>query len=124
MEAGEGVLDCLGRPLRFLHPPYRKGTTVSDLAKYRTKKEWESKNPILFANEPGFEEDTGKLKIGDGTKRWNSLAYVDAAPYTLPQQPFSFGSSSPVDLASVPSLEDLERSSRLGTINANGTVRL
>jgi hypothetical protein len=32
-------------------------------------------NPTLAAGEPGFETDTGKLKIGDGTADWNSLPY-------------------------------------------------
>jgi len=30
----------------------------------------------LSAGEPGFESDTNKLKIGDGTSNWNSLPYV------------------------------------------------
>jgi len=29
----------------------------------------------LAAGEPGYESDTGKLKIGDGTTPWNNLAY-------------------------------------------------
>ncbi|MBO5804427.1 MAG: hypothetical protein J6R25_05085, partial [Bacteroidales bacterium] len=30
---------------------------------------------MLRPGEPGFESDTGKLKIGDGTKTWNELGY-------------------------------------------------
>ena len=37
--------------------------------------EWETKNPILAAGEPGVEKDTSLLKIGDGTTPWNSLPY-------------------------------------------------
>ena len=37
---------------------------------------WLSLNPILRPGEPGFETDTGKLKIGDGTKAWGELGYV------------------------------------------------
>ena len=37
---------------------------------------WTSRNPILALGEPGFETDTHKLKIGDGTTAWNSLDYV------------------------------------------------
>ncbi len=33
-------------------------------------------NPTLAAGEPGFETDTGKIKYGDGTTAWNSLAYA------------------------------------------------
>lgn len=38
---------------------------------------WESKNLLLSPGEPGFELDTGKLKIGDGVKKWNELAYIN-----------------------------------------------
>lgn len=34
-----------------------------------------SSNPTLAAGEPGFETDTGKLKVGDGTTAWSSLSY-------------------------------------------------
>ena len=37
---------------------------------------WEEVNPIPREGEPGFEIDTGKLKIGDGHTPWNELAYV------------------------------------------------
>jgi hypothetical protein len=36
---------------------------------------WTSANPTLFVGECGFETDTGKLKVGDGTTAWNSLDY-------------------------------------------------
>lgn len=38
--------------------------------------EWESVDPILASGEPGFEIDTGLLKIGDGITSWTSLAYL------------------------------------------------
>lgn len=34
------------------------------------------KNPILAAGQPGYEKDTGKLKIGNGETAWNNLNYV------------------------------------------------
>lgn len=37
---------------------------------------WTSENRILKASEIGFETDTGKHKLGDGTTVWVSLAYV------------------------------------------------
>ena len=37
---------------------------------------WSSLNVLLNPGEPGFEIDTGKLKIGDGTHYWNELPYV------------------------------------------------
>ena len=42
-------------------------------------------NPVLIVGEPGFESDTGKLKIGDGSSDWNSLPYLDTAGATGPQ---------------------------------------
>lgn len=36
---------------------------------------WASKNPILRENEPGREEDTNKVKFGNGIDRWNDLPY-------------------------------------------------
>jgi hypothetical protein len=41
-----------------------------------TAAQWTSTNPTLAAGEQGFETDTLKLKIGDGSTAWNSLAYV------------------------------------------------
>lgn len=34
-------------------------------------------NPILAQGEIGYETDTVKFKIGDGTTAWNSLAYAN-----------------------------------------------
>jgi hypothetical protein len=41
-----------------------------------TDANWASTNPTLAAGEAGFESDTGKLKIGDGSTAWTSLGYV------------------------------------------------
>ena len=40
-----------------------------------TASNWTAANPVLKAGEPGFEVDTGRLKIGNGTTPWNSLPY-------------------------------------------------
>lgn len=40
-----------------------------------TSTNWTSVNPTLAQGELGFETNTNKLKIGDGTTAWNSLAY-------------------------------------------------
>lgn len=37
--------------------------------------EWAAKNPVLMEGEPGFERDTGQLKIGNGLDKWNDLPY-------------------------------------------------
>lgn len=41
-----------------------------------TSTEWTSLNPLLEAGEPGFELDTGKLKIGNGVNLWKELKYI------------------------------------------------
>ena len=37
---------------------------------------WTSANPVLLNGELGFETDTKKAKLGDGTSAWNSLSYL------------------------------------------------
>lgn len=37
--------------------------------------DWTSANPTLAQGEVGYETDTNKLKIGDGSTAWTSLAY-------------------------------------------------
>ena len=37
---------------------------------------WEKNNPILARGEPGFEIDTNRLKIGDGSTPWIDLKYI------------------------------------------------
>lgn len=36
---------------------------------------WTSADPTLLSGEFGYETDTGKLKIGDGSTAWSSLNY-------------------------------------------------
>jgi len=41
-----------------------------------TAANWTSANPILLSGEIGYETDTKKFKIGNGSTNWNSLAYL------------------------------------------------
>lgn len=41
-----------------------------------TASQWTSTNPVLASGELGYETDTNKLKIGNGSSAWNSLSYV------------------------------------------------
>ena len=52
-------------------------TTVNVQMQQRrdTAANWTSADPTLLAGELGYESDTGKLKIGDGSTAWSSLAY-------------------------------------------------
>lgn len=47
-----------------------------------TASQWTSTNPTLAAGEFGYETDTGKLKIGNGTTAWASLAYSGSGTVT------------------------------------------
>jgi hypothetical protein len=40
-----------------------------------TAAQWTASNPILNSGEIGYESDTNKFKIGDGTNLWNTLPY-------------------------------------------------
>ena len=42
-----------------------------------TAADWTSNNPTMAAGEFGWESDTNRFKIGDGSNAWNSLAYAD-----------------------------------------------
>jgi hypothetical protein len=44
---------------------------------------WTNVNPILAAAEPGYELDTGKLKIGDGSTAWNDLDYLSGESFSI-----------------------------------------
>ena len=44
---------------------------------------WTANNPELAQGELGFETDTGKFKIGNGTQLWNDLAYATVTPADL-----------------------------------------
>lgn len=56
---------------------------------------WASANPVLAAGEPGFELDTGILKIGDGATPWVSLPFFEPTPgpipATAPSAPYVLG---------------------------------
>jgi hypothetical protein len=51
---------------------------VADIIQIRrdTSSNWTSVNPTLAQGELGVETNTSKIKIGDGTTAWNSLAYI------------------------------------------------
>lgn len=47
-----------------------------------TAAQWTSTNPTLASGEWGYETDTGKVKIGNGSTAWNSLAYSGSGTVT------------------------------------------
>ena len=57
---------------------------MADLIQIRrdTAANWTSANTVLAQGELGAETDTSKIKIGDGSTAWSSLAYlIDAGGY-------------------------------------------
>jgi hypothetical protein len=47
-----------------------------------TAAQWTSANPTLASGEFGYESDTGKFKIGNGSTAWTSLSYQGAGTVT------------------------------------------
>jgi Major tropism determinant N-terminal domain len=47
-----------------------------------TAANWTSNNPTLAGGEIGYETDTKKFKVGDGTTAWTSLTYAAAGTVT------------------------------------------
>ena len=45
-----------------------------------TAANWTKYNPLLLNGEFGFEEDTDKLKLGDGVHKWRDLPYWIPGP--------------------------------------------
>ena len=61
-------------------------------------------NPTLAAGELGFETDTGKFKIGDGSSNWNTLTYatdISKLPAEV-QDVVAAHSNGLIDLAGTP----------------------
>jgi hypothetical protein len=57
---------------------------MADIIQIRrdTAANWTSANPTLAQGELGAETDTDKIKIGDGSTAWASLAYlIDTSGY-------------------------------------------
>ena len=107
-----------------------------------TAANWTSVNPVLAEGMPGYEKDTGKLKIGDGVTAWNSLPYSfegitdhgaltgladddhpqylnetrhDALPFDNPHNV----NKAQVGLGSVPNIDATDRANHTGTQLAN-----
>lgn len=57
-----------------------------------TAANWTANNPILADGEEGFETDTKKRKVGDGSTAWNSLDYEtsNASGLTIEEKTASF----------------------------------
>ena len=54
---------------------------MSGPLKVNTRSQWSALNPVLMAGEPGIEEYTKNMKIGDGLSPWSKLPYFGAPGY-------------------------------------------
>lgn len=82
-ESSGDLSDSGGTPISVLTDAVDGGSASapSVLIDFRrdTAANWTSSDPTLADGEPGYETDTGKVKIGDGTTAWNGLPYQGAA---------------------------------------------
>jgi hypothetical protein len=92
-----------------------------------TASQWTTENPILNAGELGWESDTNKFKIGDGTNHWADLDYfIDANSIANP----AFGTSIVFEGATADSFEttiqvtDATADRTITFPDATGTVAL
>ena len=96
-----------------------------------TAAQWISTNsgngPILAAGEIGYESDTNKFKIGDGTNHWLSLDYfMDADSTTNPQfgSSIKFEGTTANDYETTLAVTDPTADRTITLPNASGTVAL
>ena len=101
---------------------------------------WTTHNPILAAGEFGYENDTAKIKIGDGTTTWTSLGYyvIEGVTSTAEELNILDGVTSTTaelnkldgvtvttaELNSVTAKSPIASPTFTGAVNASGTLQL
>lgn len=96
---------------------------------------WTSTNPILMLGEVGWERDTRKAKLGDGTTPWNNLAYAiepigDRAPLNspvftgTPTAPTPAPGSSPLAVANMDAVRGVVTGVATALGNRSGSLNL
>lgn len=84
-----------------------------------TAEEWENANPVLSPGEPGFETNTKKLKIGDGTTPWQDLTAVNEQVSNISEL---FNDVGYITVASLPTkVSDLDNDSNFITTSEFAT---
>jgi hypothetical protein len=53
--------------------------------------QWSGVNPVLDLGEAGYETDSRRLKIGDGSTAWSGLDYIRVHPSSIPFPPINLG---------------------------------
>lgn len=75
---------------------------------------WTASNPILAQGELGYETDTQKIKIGNGSSAWNSLTYFPVAWSAL--------NGAPAVIASGATKAEARASIDAASLDSNGRV--
>lgn len=92
-----------------------------------TAANWTSNNPTLEAGRPGYETDTGRLKIGDEATAWTSLKYalgsLEFFEYALSDETTTITTGTAKLTARVPyAFKVLEVRSSLNVVSSSGLV--
>ena len=100
---------------------------MADLIQVRrdTATNWTSVNPTLAQGEIGFETDTKKLKIGNGSSVWNSLAYAVGGVVSTSAAGLQPASGyETITYASQVTLDFSTRDRQINTISLTGALEL
>lgn len=97
---------------------------MADLIQLRrdTESNWTSVNPTLAQGEFGYETDTTKFKVGNGSTVWNSLAYYGTSLYVgliIPETTLVDGAT--IDIAQQNNVLATSRSTITFTISNTST---
>ena len=92
-----------------------------------TAAQWTAANPILNAGEIGWESDTNKFKIGDGTNHWADLDYfadINSTANPAFGSSITFEGSTANDFETVLQITDPTADRTITFPDASGTVAL
>jgi len=82
---------------------------------------WTANNPLLLNGEVGIETDTLKLKVGNGTQRWNNLPGYILNP-GMPGGVATLDSLGKVPLSQLPDQVSLDAEAAIAVSNAIGVL--
>src|SRR5271166_78869 len=89
-----------------------------------TAAQWSSANPILAQGEEGYETDTSKMKIGDGTSTWASLVYGGPIGPAQTQVLEGYGDGSDGNLTVSSGITTLTRDMFWNNLTISGTGQI
>jgi len=86
-----------------------------------TASAWTAANTVLLAGEIGYETDTSKFKIGDGSTAWSGLTYFSAGGGGGTVTASSITDSTTVGRAVLTAANAAAARTAMGAGNVNGT---